>query len=188
MDYITICSLAFMVFILMNDFKRDKGLQKKAKIYHSILLTPLIFSYADAIYLLPKVFLNLEYVKNQFSVDVGIFPGTVNLIFFFLNLVLSAAVLIFAFQMTRREDRGRKRFLSVLPFFALISVFNFYRGWITTPEGLVLNDMSILFIATLIVGGIAFVYYKVYSSKWMIAFFDIEPEADVTKNTAENLE
>ena len=170
-----------MVFGLIKDFKKDKGLNKKAKVYHTILLSLLIASYAGTLRSLAWGIKNFEKAQIQFSVDVGIVPGNIHFILFILNLVLSLVVLFSAYQMINRKETARKRMLLVFPFLGLTSIFNFYRGWLNTPDELILNDMTILLIATIIMGGITFFYFKIYNSDWMSSFFSFKPVT--TKST-----
>lgn len=177
MSSITIIALAITVFGLIKDFQRDSGLNKKAKIYHSILLSLLIMTYAGSFGALGWIIRNFDRAKTQFSVDVGIVPGSLHLAIFFVNLVLSLIVLVFAYQMISRKENARKNMLFFLPFLGLTSIFNFYRGWLNTPDELILNDFTILLIATLIMGGLTLLYLKVYTSEWMKSFFQFKTES-----------
>ncbi len=176
MNRFTIIALVIMGLGLYRDYKRDAGLNRKAKIYHAILLTLLLASYAGSFGIVGAIIRNFEGVKNQFSVDVGIVPGQVHLFLYFLHTLVSLAVLVFAYQMISRKETARKRLVTLLPLLGILSVFSFYRGWLNTPDELILSDGMIILIGVIIMGGLTMLYMKIYNSEWMKKFFTFEPE------------
>ena len=175
MDRFTIIILIFTVFGLFKDYKRDKGLNKKAKIYHSILLTLLLTSYAGSFRVLGSIIRNFDKVETLVNIDIGIIPGQVHFVLYFLNLVTSLIVLVFAYQMINRNEVARKRLLLFLPFLGILSVFTFYKGWVNSSGENIINDWTIILIGIIIIGSITTIYIKVYRSEWMKKFFTFEP-------------
>jgi len=161
---------------LYRDSKKDPGLNVKAKRYHAILLCLFFLSYAGSFGILGWLVRNFDKAVTRFGVDVGMVPGNVHLIFFFLHLGVSLAALVFAYQMITRNKQARRRFVKLVPLLGMLSVFNFYRGWLSTPDELILSDWTIIAIAMIVMGGITFVYWKVYSSDWMDSFFNFQSE------------
>lgn len=186
MSSLTIIILVIMALGLFRDYKRDSGLNRKAKTYHAILLTLFLASYAGSFRIVGAAIRNFEGVKTRFSVDVGIVPGQLHLILYFLHAIVSLAVLVFAYQMIGRKDNARKRFVFLLPFLGILSVFGFYRGWLNTPDELILSDWMIILFGILIMGGLTLLYIKVYNSEWMKKFFMFEPEATNLDSEIEN--
>jgi len=183
MNRFTIIALIIIAFGLIRDFKRDKGLNKKAKIYHSILITLLIALYAGSFGVLGSVIRNFEKIKARFSVDIGIISGEIHIVLYFLHLGISLFVLVFAYQMVSRKEIARKRLLIFLPVLGVLSTFNFYRGWLNIPNEpgeLILNDWVILLIGLIIAGGLTILYMKVYSSEWMKKFFQFQHSKNET--------
>ena len=175
MNKYAIFALVIMVVGLYQDFKKDKGLNKKAKIYHSILLTLLIWSFAGSFGYLGVLVRRFEDVQNKFGVDVGIFPGLVHLILFYLNLALGLAVLVISYQMINRKENARKKLILFIPLLAITQVFFFYKGWLSGGEIDFFNDYAILLIGAIIMGGAAFIYIKIYDSSFMRVFFSYQP-------------
>ena len=164
-----------MAFGLFRDFKRDKGENTKAKIFHSILLTFLIWAFAGSFGKIGWLIRNFDKTKELFGTEAGILSGNFNLIIFYLNLVLSLIVLVFAYQMINRKENARKKLLIFLPFLAVTSVFQFYTSWLKGGDAL-FNDAIILFIGAVIIGTITLIYLKVYGSNFMKTFFNYKPE------------
>ncbi len=166
-----------MFFGLIRDFKRDKGLNKKAKVFHSILLSLLIFAFAGAFSKVGWVIRNFDLVQTFFGIDVGIVSGSIHLVIYVLDLILSLFVLVFAYQMISRKDKARKRIVFFLPFLAVTSVFNFYRGWLNDGGDILINDYLILLIGIIFFGSATVIYLLVYNSNYMKTFFNFKPEA-----------
>jgi hypothetical protein len=177
MNRFTIIALIIMAFGLFRDFKRDKGENNKAKIFHSILLTFLIWAFAGSFGKIGWLIRNFDKTKKLFGTEVGILSGNFNLITFYLNLVLSLIVLVFAYQMINRKENARKKLLIFLPFLAITSVFQFYISWLKDGDDALFNDSIILLIGAVVIGTITFIYLKVYGSNFMKTFFNYKPEA-----------
>jgi hypothetical protein len=160
--------------MFFNDFKQDSKSHYKAKIFHAILISLLIFAYRGSFGTLGLIFGDLSIIIDRFNVPIDIFSNSVNLTFFFLELLLSLIVLLLSYQMIKRKEQARKFFLLYLPFLGITSIFDFYRGWINTDNELILNDYVILAIGTGFMGGLTYMYYRIYNSIWMKAFFNFE--------------
>jgi len=186
MNRFTIIALVIMALGLYKDYKRDSGLNKKAKTYHAFLLTLLLASYAGSFGVVGAIIRNFEGLKNQFSVDVGIVPGQVHLVLYFLHTLVSLAILVFAYQMISRNEKARKRLVSLIPILGVLSVFSFYRGWLNTPEELILSDWMIILIGAIIMGAMTMLYLKVYNSQWMKKFFLFKPDTSNPTPEIEN--
>lgn len=166
-----------MALGLFRDFKRDKGKNNKAKIFHSILLTFLIWAFAGSFGKIGWLIRNFDRTKELFGTKVGILSGNFNLIIFYLNLALSLIVLVFAYQMINRKESARKKLLIFLPFLAVTSVFQFYTSWLKVGEDALFNDSIILLIGAIVIGTVTFIYLKVYGSNFMKSFFNYKPES-----------
>ncbi len=183
MNRFIIFTLIYVVFWLYKDFKNDKGLHIKAKIFHSILIFLLMSSFAGSFARLGWTIGHMDKIIERFGVDVGIVPGPVHLIIYFVNLVLSLTILVLAYQMVRRKDMARKLFMNLFPILALTTVFNIYRGWLSETGGIELSDLTIFIGGFIVMSGISFLYLKIYSSKWMVEFFNQEFEEKKQPNT-----
>ncbi|MBI3221474.1 MAG: hypothetical protein HYZ44_18330 [Bacteroidetes bacterium] len=176
MNYFTLFALAILTFGLIQDYKKDKGQNIKAKVLQAVCLTILIASYAGSFRILGALIRNFDKAKERFSVDVGLVPGQLHFIFYLLHATLAMTVIILAYQMIRRNDKSRRWLIILLPFVTLLEVFSFYRGWVTNSGDLELNHSMILLIGFLLVAGLASIIVAIYKSKSIITFFTtIEP-------------
>ncbi len=176
MNRFAIIALIIMAFGLFRDFKRDKGKNKKAKTFHTILLTLLILAFAGSFGKIGWLIRNFDKTKQLFGNEIGILSGNVNLLIFYSNLVLSLIVLVFAYQMINRKENARKKLLIFLPILAIPSVFQFYISWMKAGDDALFNDLVILLIGAIVIGTITFIYLKVYGSNFMKIFFNFKTE------------
>jgi hypothetical protein len=171
MNYFTLFGLVILTFGLIQDYKRDKGLNTKAKVFHAICLTILIASYAGSFGILGMWMRNFDKAQERFSVDVGLVPGQLHFIFYLLHSVLAMTVIIIAYRMIRRNDKSRKLLITLLPVLALLETFGFYRGWIIDGDDPEVNHGIILLMGFLVIGGLTSVLIAIYKSKFMRTFF-----------------
>jgi len=166
---------SFTIFGLAGDFSKDKGKHRKAKIYHFVLLMIFIISFGGSFATLGYVIRHTQLTNIRVSLPIGIFSRNVSMSVFYINLILSIITLYFAYGMIARKNSSREKFLKFLPFLAVSSIFNFYKGWIQGGEK-ILEDVTILLIGFIIFFGISFIYTKIYNSKYMLAFFNDKVE------------
>jgi|GEM_PF-6879671 len=181
MNPFSLIVVAIVAFGLFKDYKRDAGLNKKAKAYHAVLLSLLLITYAGSFGIIGQLLRNFGEIKAAVSVDVGIVPGQVHFIFYFLNVLVSLVVLLSAYQMISRNEQARKRLVTLLPFLGFLSIFSFYKSWIVSDDDLLIDHWIILLLGTVFMGGLAAIYFKIYNSHWMQTFFRFEPEAPNVK-------
>jgi hypothetical protein len=182
MNYFSLMGLVILIFGLIQDYKRDKGQNTRAKVFHVVCLTILIASYAGSFRVLGMLTRNFDKAQERFSVDVGLVPGQIHFIFYLLHSVLAMTVIIIAYQMIRRNDKSRKLLITLLPFLALLEIFSFYRGWIIDGDDLGVNHGIILLIGFLLIGGLTSVIVAVYKSKFMTTFFTMTEQNQLLTN------
>lgn len=188
MNLFTIIALLIMGFGLFRDFKRDQGMNSKAKIWHTVLLTLFLAVYAGSFAVLGSLIRNFDMIKTQYSVDVGLVPGPIHLALYFLHIVISLILLVLAYQLLSRKESARKWLLIFLPILGGLQVFSFYRGWHSVPNDLVISDLTVVLIGIIIMGGFTLLYLKVYSSRWMKAFFQFKTSSkEIETNSKEEL-
>ncbi len=83
--------------------------------------------------------------------------------------------------MIKRDNESRRFFLLYFPFLCIISIFDFYRGWMEEGNDSSFNDLAILTIGMVFFGGIAYLYIHVYDSSWMKAFFNLKSDTPEDK-------
>jgi hypothetical protein len=172
----TIIALIFLVVGLIKDFQKDKGQHVKAKVFHAICLTVIIFSYAGSFQILGMLIRDFEGAHQRFSTPVGFVPGQLHWIIYLIHSALVMTIIILAYQMIRRSEKSRKLLVTLLPAAGLLELFSFYRGWISDGDYLGVSNGLINLVGLLIVGGATLAIYMVYDSKFMKAFFSFEQE------------
>ncbi|MBX2900058.1 MAG: hypothetical protein KF775_10420 [Cyclobacteriaceae bacterium] len=176
MNYFTLFALVILTLILAQDYKRDAGKNKKAKIFHAICLAILVANYAGSFRILSVLIRNFDKARERFSVDVGLVPGQLHFIFYLVHSVLAMAVILLVYQMTRRNDKSRKLMVTILPFLAILEIFSFYRGWIFNGDGFETSAILILSIGFILIGGLTSGIIAVYKSRFMTSFFKINEQ------------
>lgn len=182
MNYFTLFGLVILTFGLIQDYKRDKGQNTRAKVFHAICLTILIAGYAGSFRIIGTLTRNFDKAHERFSVDVGLVSGQLHFIFFLLHSILSMTIIIIAYQMIRRNQKSRKLLITLLPFLALLEIFGFYRGWIIEVGDLGVNHGVILLMGFLLIGGLTSVIVAIYKSKFMRIFFAVAEQNKVLTN------
>ncbi len=182
MIFFTLFGLSTLAFGLTNDYKRDKGQNIKAKILHAICLTILMASYAGYFGILGMLVRNFDKVKEKFSFDVGIVSGQLHFILYLLHSILAMAVVAVAYQMIKRNEKSRRLLTFLLPFLALLEVFNFYRGWVADGDDLEVSHGFIFLIGFLLFGGLTSAIIAIYKSKFMMTFFTTIEQNQLTTN------
>jgi hypothetical protein len=171
-----VIAFIFLVIGLIKDYQKDKGRHVKAKVFHAICLTVIIYSYAGSFQILGMLIRDFDGAHQRFSVPVGFVSGDVHWIIYLIHSALVMTIIILAYQMIRRSEKARRMLVILLPIAGLLEVFGFYRGWVSGEANLGVSDGLIILIGLVIVGGITLVIYLVYSSEFMKTFFVFEHE------------
>lgn len=171
MNYFALFGLTILATGLVQDYKRDKGRNLRAKVLHAVCLGVLIASYAGSFRVLGLLARNFSKVKERFSVDVGVVPGQLHFILYLLHSALAMAVVVVAYRLIRRNEKSRRLLINLLPFLALLEVFSFYRGYLIDGDDLGVDHLLVVFTGILIIGGLTTIFIAVYRSKMMRMFF-----------------
>lgn len=182
MNFVVLFIIVIAAFNLNKDFKRDPGLHKKAKIVHAIMITLLMLAYRGSFGRLGLLIGDTSFFIDKYYIQIGMFPDYVNFAFFLLELLLSIIILVLSFKMLNRNNTSRKFFIMYIPFLGTTTIFDFYRGWILQGNlELVSNNYLILAIGAIFMGGLTILYYIIYTSSWMKAFFNLKSDTPEDK-------
>ena len=110
-----IFALIFLVVGLVHDYKRDKGQNVKAKVFHAACLTVLIFGYADSFNILRMLIWNFDGIKEHFSTDLGLISGQIHWFIYLAHPAIAIIILTLAYQIIRRVDKSRMLLVKLLP-------------------------------------------------------------------------
>ena len=160
-----------MAIGLVNDFKKDPGLNKKAKVIHTVMLSILMLFFAGSIANLVSLIEHFENINLYFSNDIGIIPGELSLVLYYVNILYLLTVLAFSFLLINRKNNARIRLMYLLPFWVFLYLINYYRTVADREEHLVMVHIVDLLPGIIVMGATAIVYIKIYTSQFMKAFF-----------------
>jgi hypothetical protein len=159
-----------MGIYLAHDYRKDKGAFTKAKVLHTLVLTYLVWYYSTAFAYLGSLFRRADVLIGQYRVPVGYLSAEANLTVWALQLVISCLIIHFAWGMTNRKDKARRRLLAILPFQALVETFGFYRGFVSGGDA-GLHHGLILLLGLLFAGLLNGLLLSIYRSRLMLDFF-----------------
>lgn len=179
--------IVYAIIIISQDYKSSKGFVKQ-KILHVISLTILIAVYISSFKVLFLIN-NFSYYYDQILVQQSILPPVMNFITIIIGNILGIILFISAFLMLRRNHKGRKIMINVLPFSLFISIPGVYDRYLVDlnklsdaasgPLSIIYSVFAIFLLLCLL--GMIFMY----NSKFMIDFFDSKTNKPILENNNE---
>lgn len=185
MNIFTLTALIYLGFALFRDYKKDKGLNKKAKIFQTICLYIICLLYSGSFRHIGGLIRHFDIARDKFGVDVGLVSGQMHFFIYLLNLFFVLIVLILAYQLIGRKEKARSQIIWFLPLLCLTEIFSFYRGWLSEENGLQISDGFIFLIGFIIMGGITAFVIIIYTRDFMKTFFLQEPVIITSENEPE---
>jgi hypothetical protein len=177
----------FLFLGLSGDFKKDKGSHKKAKTYHAICTSILLFLYAGSLRHVFWFFNNFQTAIERIKMDTGILPGEFNLVNFIAHMVLVLIVLFAIYGMIGRQERSRRIVIRFLPFLAITEIFTTYSA-ILTDFPTTQYHLAIFAFAIILIGGSIYAIIRIYKTEFMNRFFSRELEIGVSENKVQEIE
>ncbi|PBQ34651.1 hypothetical protein CNR22_23705 [Sphingobacteriaceae bacterium] len=174
---ISLIALLLLIIKLRKDFRKDRDLHERAKIYQTLILSVLVFFNATSIYHLLWVVVNLKTVVSGYTMSVGMLTGSLQFALFVLKLLCTVGVFILCFLMSGRNEKARKVFFYALPLLCLSGLFHFYTNSLVFGNAFGLAFPNMLMIALFVYIGLTILTLLIYRSPFMKAFFHANAES-----------
>lgn len=165
-------AIIIMIWGLTVDFKKDLGLNLKAKFFHFFMLATLLVLQTGLIDNLVSFVLNFESSIEAFSNSMGMVPAGLNIFISCLTLIFSLLVQVFNFSLIFRKNFARKGNLILLPFWLLIYIGHYFFGIDPQSDVGFTENIQQMLPGILLIGGIPCVYIVLYTRPFMKAFFE----------------
>lgn len=179
--------IVYAIIIISQDFKSSKGFIKQ-KILHVISLTIIIAVYISSFKILFLIN-NFSYYYDKILVQQSILPPLMNFITVIIGNILGIILFLSAWLMLKRNHKGRKIMINVLPFSLLISIPSVYDRYLLdlnkfsdTASGTfsIFYSVFAIFVLLCLLGMIF-----MYNSLFMIDFFDSKTTKTIQENDNE---
>jgi len=170
--YFTVIALLILTFNLIGNFKKDKGLNRKAKVAQTIMLLTLVTFFAEFVENLIFLILNFDSVNYFYSADVGVLSGQVNQVLYYVGIAYQMFVLVLLFFLSNRNNTARVWLMWLLPFWVFTYLVNYYRNIANRGQEFGVDTIVILIPAFILMLGLSVVYIVLYNRKFMKYFFD----------------
>jgi len=164
-------AIIMMIWGLTIDYKKDLGLNLKAKFFHFFMLGTLLILQTGLIENLISFVTNFQSNMEAFSNSMGIVSGKLNLLIYCLTLISSLLVQVFNFSLILRKNFARQGNLILLPFWLLIYIGHYFRS--VEPESVLsfTEHLQRMLPGLLLMGGIPILYIVLYTRPFMKDFF-----------------
>lgn len=168
---------AFILFLLLLNFKKDKLRFLPAKAVHLLVLLFLGYIGSEGISGCIILMKSFQSMAEVFSTDLPLIPANWNFGLLVAAKIWYVLLTLCLFRMARRKIEARKPFFVLLVGMGLFLGVDLYRASIhlgLLPE---VADWVVLGLPTIMGLLIAFALIRLYSSRFMLAFFNNTPIA-----------
>ncbi len=129
--------LLLYVFVIIWGLKINftKKIYIVSKVLNLVVLLMLLFYLASGeLLMLTTSIYNFKKIISEEYIGVGVLSAEISLSIFILNLIAASIITVQVIRMIGLKEKGRDRFVKVLPFYLITNLFGSYKYFVRQNE------------------------------------------------------
>lgn len=123
-----------LLFTIHQTSKKLGRIEGKNNYINIFLLWLFLMMFSTSFRMLGWTIGNFQDINKYFYIQVGVIPDWLNLTMWGLFLFFGIIAMFLSFGMARRNEKARKIFITLLPVFYILNVYELFKGFYTNPS------------------------------------------------------